>query len=290
MTEELSLEARDLIERAVREEAPASSLVLAKIRRQVISAGAAAGAVSVAGKVAAASGGSVLAGSTSASIASSVFTSLLLGAALGVGVTVGPQLFDSTEPPVPSAPSEGAGVSPAGHGTRGSTRVAPSEPLEQSASDEAARPSPARTETPKAGAFPTANAPARRSPPPRKPESQIAAASERVPAKGPENTAADRPATASGADLRQELALLERVQGELRAGNGARALELLDERPATRQLTTEYLAAEVFAACQIGQRERARSAAERFLRLHPAGPLATRVRNSCAGEKSDRLP
>ena len=289
MTEELSLEARELIERAVREEAPASSVVLAKIRRQVISVGAAAGAMGVAGKVAAASGGSVLAGSTSASIASSVFTSLLLGAALGVGVTVGPQLFDSTEPPAPFAASEGASVSPAGHGTRASTRVAPSEPLEQSANDEAARPSPARTETPKAGVFPTAKAPARTSPP-RKSEAQIAAAGERVPAGVPENTAADRPTTASGADLRQELALLERVQGELRAGNGARALELLDERPATRQLTTEYLAAEVFAACQIGQRERARSAAERFLRSHPAGPLATRVRNSCAGEKSDRLP
>jgi hypothetical protein len=289
MTEELSLEARELIERAVREEAPASSVVLAKIRHQVISVGAAAGAIGVAGKVAAASGGSVLAGSTTASIASSVFTSLLLGAALGVGVTVGPELFDTSEPPVMSAPREGAGVSPVGPGTRAATRVAPSEPLEQAASGEAARSSPARMATARAGASPTAKAPARTSPP-QKPGAQIAAAGERVPAGVPENTAADRPPTVSGADLRQELALLERVQGELRAGNGARALELLDERPATRQLTTEYLAAEVFAACQIGQRDRARSAAERFLRSHPAGPLAMRVRNSCAGEKSNRLP
>jgi len=270
MTEELSLEARALIERAVREEPPASSVVLAKIRRQVISVGAAAGTIGVAGKVAAAGAGSVLAGGTSTAVASSVFGSLLLGAALGVGVTVGPQLFDSTDAPLPSASSERAGISPVAPGTRA----------------EAAPPAPVPAETRNAGAPLSAKVPSAHTPQ-RKAATSITAADERAPTPTPlpEKTSPERQAR-SGADLRQELALLERVQGELRAGNGARALELLDERPATRQLTTEYLAAEVFAACQTGQRERARRAAERFLRLHPAGPLASRVRNSCAGLES----
>lgn len=75
--------------------------------------------------------------------------------------------------------------------------------------------------------------------------------------------------------------MLERVRRELRAGRGAQALALLDQTSGGGQLGAERLAAEVFAACQAGRTERARRAAERFLRRYPAGALAARVRASC---------
>jgi outer membrane protein assembly factor BamD (BamD/ComL family) len=93
------------------------------------------------------------------------------------------------------------------------------------------------------------------------------------------------------AELAEELANLRRVQEALRAGRGAEALRLLDagsSRLDQGQLRQERLAAEVFAACQSGEVERARRAARRFLDENPATPSAARLQSSCVGAELGR--
>jgi hypothetical protein len=94
---------------------------------------------------------------------------------------------------------------------------------------------------------------------------------------------------AAGSPLRAELDLMAHVQEALRDNQGARALTLIASYDAlypSGVLTSERLAAEVFAACQMGDRTRARRAAARFLTEDSRSSLATRVRNACA----DREP
>jgi len=87
--------------------------------------------------------------------------------------------------------------------------------------------------------------------------------------------------------LERELRLLAAVQARLRQGQGESALALLDQQrdspDTSQQLIEERLAAEVFAACAAGKRDRAKLAAKRFLALAPGSPLAFRVRSSCGG-------
>jgi hypothetical protein len=88
------------------------------------------------------------------------------------------------------------------------------------------------------------------------------------------------------AELLEEVETLRRVQEHLRAGRGAEALRVLDasaSRLGQGQLRQERLAAEVFAACQSAQLERARQAARRFLQENPATPSAARLKTSCIG-------
>jgi hypothetical protein len=85
--------------------------------------------------------------------------------------------------------------------------------------------------------------------------------------------------------LRAELDLMAQVQEALRDAQGARALELIaryDARYPSGLLETERLAAEVFAACQVGDAARARGAARRFLARDSASALAARVKSACA--------
>ncbi len=104
------------------------------------------------------------------------------------------------------------------------------------------------------------------------------------------NNAATAPGQAA-ADLRQvpsladEVAQLARVQQALRDGQGRAALEAVDAaalRFAHGQLEPDFQAARVLAWCELGQTARARQAADTFLRVHVASPLAERVRDSCA--------
>jgi hypothetical protein len=84
--------------------------------------------------------------------------------------------------------------------------------------------------------------------------------------------------------LRAELELMNQVQLALRDGRAVRALELVARHAAVfpqGQLTNERLAAEAFAACQIGDVERARRAAAAFLRRDSSSALALRVKNTC---------
>ena len=91
--------------------------------------------------------------------------------------------------------------------------------------------------------------------------------------------------TPPSGDLRAELDLMNALQAALRDGAAERADRLIREH-ATRfprgQLLLERTAAEVFAACQRGERPRAQRAAKQFLALDSSSALAARVRASCA--------
>jgi hypothetical protein len=85
--------------------------------------------------------------------------------------------------------------------------------------------------------------------------------------------------------LRAELELMTAAQAALRDGRAAESLEFLERYDRAfpgGQLLGERLAAEVFAACQLGDRARATRAATRFLQRDSGSLLADRVRRSCA--------
>lgn len=93
--------------------------------------------------------------------------------------------------------------------------------------------------------------------------------------------------------LAAELQLLNAAQAALRDGRSAQALVLLeryDQAFPHGQLLGERLAAEVFAACQVGDRARAARAAERFLQQDVSSVLAGRVQRSCAFEQKGAKP
>jgi len=99
--------------------------------------------------------------------------------------------------------------------------------------------------------------------------------------------------TAAPSGLSAELQLLNAAQAALRDGRGAQALALLqryDQAFPQGQLLGERLAAEVFAACQVGNRARASQAAERFLHQDARSVLAGRVRQSCAFQQKGNQP
>ncbi|MBZ0117581.1 MAG: hypothetical protein K8H88_11325, partial [Sandaracinaceae bacterium] len=83
--------------------------------------------------------------------------------------------------------------------------------------------------------------------------------------------------------LAEELDLLRRAQGALRANEIDTALARLDEherRFPDGQLQAEREAARVVALCR-GARPEARAQASRFLRERASSPLAARVRAAC---------
>jgi hypothetical protein len=85
--------------------------------------------------------------------------------------------------------------------------------------------------------------------------------------------------------LRAELELMTAAQAALRDGRAAESLAFLERYDRTfpgGQLLGERLAAEVFAACQLGDRARATRAATRFLQRDSGSVLAQRVQRSCA--------
>jgi outer membrane protein assembly factor BamD (BamD/ComL family) len=86
-----------------------------------------------------------------------------------------------------------------------------------------------------------------------------------------------------------EVALLQRAQRSLAAGDAAAALALLDRhqrRFPSGALVAERLAAQVFALCELGRVERARTLAQEFSRVAPNSPLVPRVAASCGGSGS----
>jgi hypothetical protein len=107
-------------------------------------------------------------------------------------------------------------------------------------------------------------------------------------AREPEPTprARSRVAEAAGdGALAREIALLAAVQGELRKGQGQRALELLDEHEREGKASTlgpERAAARVLALCAVGDARAARRAADAFLNTSPDSPVVPRIRRSCA--------
>jgi len=84
--------------------------------------------------------------------------------------------------------------------------------------------------------------------------------------------------------LEGETRLLRDAHADIRNGNAKRALARLDEYErefGKGALAAEHRAARVLALCKLGDKEAARSEAQRFLRLWPASPLAPRVRAAC---------
>lgn len=78
---------------------------------------------------------------------------------------------------------------------------------------------------------------------------------------------------------------LREAHAELRAGHGAKALQLLDEqllRFRGGTLEQERVATRVLALCQLGLRAEAQEALAALERTFPASPLLSRVRAACA--------
>jgi hypothetical protein len=262
MDERLSEEARELIDQYLREEVPADPVELARIRGRVlvISVGVSAGALGSAGKAMAVSG-------VSATLAGvSIMKAALLGATAAM-VAIGLSSALEADLPRAAAPtsSEASATSSAVPAKQANEIEGPPRPLAM----------PVAPPT-FASAAPAQNA--RRSA--SEPKRAVLGSSSAVPSDAP-------PSAVPASALFEEVALLERVQSALRSGDGVRALDLLDQvalAPEAGQLGAERLAAEIFAACQTGDRERALRAARRFFRDYSSTPASARVRASCAGE------
>jgi hypothetical protein len=91
------------------------------------------------------------------------------------------------------------------------------------------------------------------------------------------------PLPSAEASFAEDARLLRDVRAALAAGEGDRALSLLDTRnanPAAGVFAEEREAARIVTLCGLGRRE-ARAAADQFLAAHAASPLAERVRRAC---------
>ncbi len=115
-----------------------------------------------------------------------------------------------------------------------------------------------------------------------RPEPPIArAASIEAPA-----VAATSSRTPPASSLEEETRLLQLADDALKAGDALRSLHLLADHAArfpASVLAPERAAERVFAFCMAGRRDEAEDAARAFLAHDPVGPLAARVRASCAG-------
>jgi hypothetical protein len=256
MIDELSPEARDLIDRACQEERVPQASELRRIRNNVVFGVAPAAVLLGAGEVAAAAAPmSVL------SLVGLAAKGALLGTAVAIaGYAV--QRIESAPRPAPV------------HALPAAKVETPEPP---------ALPQPATVSPDSRESVSPARAPARSGVTEKTPASNAssAGAGEQLPSVG---TLPD------SAELLEEVNNLRRVQELLRAGRGVDALTVLDassSRLGQGQLRQERLAAEVFAACQSGQGDRARDAARRFLLENPATPSAARLKTSCVGEEID---
>jgi hypothetical protein len=90
-----------------------------------------------------------------------------------------------------------------------------------------------------------------------------------------------RPPAPVTPELGDEIRLIDRARGALRAGAPELALEELNRyfaRHSRGTLEPEAAVLRIEALQQSGRRDDAKSAARHFLRRHPEGPLADRVR------------
>jgi len=258
----LSLDARALLRQARAQEPVATKAEMEQVRQGVSTALAA-----VPAKAAAAGAAGSTAGPISATAATAAAPLLKLGALVAVSAAVGVggwQLHGrmtgsgstDTPPAATAAVVVGPGTLSASELGAQGPRTEPKSPSPVvTATEQAFEPSEARLETTQRSASGSSTA-------------RVGAAARQV-------------------RLERELRLLAAVQARLRQGQGESALALLDQQrdssDTSQQLIEERLAAEVFAACAAGKRDRAKLAAKRFLALAPGSPLAFRVRSSCGG-------
>jgi hypothetical protein len=123
---------------------------------------------------------------------------------------------------------------------------------------------------------PAATAPA---PPPARDDEPRMGRQRAVPAKA-------RAATPASADtgFAEDARLLRDVRVALAAGEGERALSLLETREGNKAsgvFAEEREAAKIVTLCALGRQE-AHAAAARFLTTHGTSPLAERVRRACS--------
>ena len=247
MTRELSDPARAMLERALAEERPLLPGLerRARVKRSLLQGAAMAASGQAAAHVAgqAAVGKAAVGAASLLPLAKGIAVGLLLSG----GLLASAPLFTNGAPASPAA-RDGAAPAPS---VVGSSRVQ-------------ALPAPTSVATNESS--PSVEAPEDVAPPPRLP------------------SAAPTPSAVTPG-LAAELQLLTAAQTALRDGRGADALALLeryDRAFPVGQLLGERLAAEVFAACQQGNRARAARAAQRFLQNDSSSVLAGRVRRSCA--------
>jgi len=258
MTRELNDEARSLIRAALSDEHGPGPAHRARLRRKVLARAAAGGIATVVGGGAA----QASAQSLSAIVASSV------GVGLGVGLLLAgaAQLAFPTSSSGSPAPSARSANTPVLDRREQAPRRAPVVEEAQAPTAEVPQTSPGEsTAGEKSAAPPTLK--------------------RNADAIAPSSSSSSSSGTDHGSPLRAELDSMARVQEALRDSQGTRALTLIANYDALYPngvLKSERLAAEVFAACQLGDRTRARNAAERFLAKDSGSSLAVRVRNSCA--------
>jgi hypothetical protein len=255
MTEPLSREARGVLTQAVSEESAlrADAARRARLKQALLSGLAASSAGLVAGSTEAA------VGVKAASGALSLVKGLAVGLLVSGGIAGGFRLALSSDTEAPTAKlASSANV------------AARAEPAKLAEPPSAVAPPPVEeTPAPTAPAGIDANAPKARA---------------AVSSNSAEPAEAAKPAESAAPALRAELQLMSEVQAALRDNSGARALTLIERYDgafAQGQLRSERLAAEVFAACQVGNVARAQRAAAQFLSRDSSSPLAARVQGAC---------
>jgi len=252
---ELGPEAKALLDLARGADDP-SGADRARVRSAVaarVAIGAAAGAAVTAATTTSVAGAGAAAGAVAAPLGLGMKILFAIGAAAAVGM--GAVTYVDSKPPAPR-PSATA------------SQVAPRDP------PRAALPSATSAQPPRAPA-PSPS----QEPEPAPSVSATARVSPSAPAAAP---------SSSVPSVTREVELLAEAQSAINAGDGARALVLLDEharRFPSGAMSQEREAARVFALCALGRTGEARAAAERFLSAFPTSPQAARVRASCGAPK-----
>lgn len=274
MKAELSRDARALIREALAAEGVPGEEHRARLRRSLLARAAAGGVVTLVGSSVAKASASSLLATVASSVAIGFGTGIVLfGAA---PLVFGPSASVS-KVRAPSALS--AHVRAASPGARDRREPGQSE-ADQS---ETSQSQTGRSQTDRS-AFVPAEPAASNS---LAQESKLRAAPRSEPKPQAESELVPLPSASAsaGSPLRAELELMGQVQEALRDGQGARALSLIaryDARHPSGLLQTERLAAEVFAACQLGEKARAERAARAFLMRDRSSALAARVQKACA--------
>jgi hypothetical protein len=263
MTEPLSREARGLLTQAVSDEGAlrADTARRARLKQALLSGLAASSAGLVAGTTEAA------VGVKAASGALSLVKGLAVGLLVSGGIAGGFRLALSSDTEAPPAPLASSATAPA--------RAEPAK-LPEVAPPAAATSPVVETQAPTAPASIEAGAPKARP---------------ALSANAVEPVDAAKPADSVAPALRAELQLMSEVQAALRDNSGARALTLIERYDGAfpqGQLRGERLAAEVFAACQVGSVARAQRAAAQFLSRDSSSPLAARVQGACINAEQGR--
>jgi hypothetical protein len=263
MTEPLSREARGLLTQAVSDEGAlrADTARRARLKQALLSGLAASSAGLVAGTTEAA------VGVKAASGALSLVKGLAVGLLVSGGIAGGFRLALSSDTEAPPATLASSATAPA--------RAEPAK-LAEVAPPAAATSPVAETQAPTAPASIEASAPKARA---------------ALSANAVEPVDAAKPADSVAPALRAELQLMSEVQAALRDNSGARALTLIERYDGAfpqGQLRGERLAAEVFAACQVGSVARAQRAAAQFLSRDSSSPLAARVQGACINAEQGR--